>query len=324
MFVPWGTAGVLALAFGGTAAWGWALKRRFRGEPVFDGPPAPAIPPWALFAGAAGYVVPATVAAGLLGGEAPADRLRAAAVAAGGSAAAVAALWLAFAGTRREPRGPWPDVRDGAAAFLLALPAVVGLMALTATFRSVEGGNPLLQSIVAEPAPAAWAWLVASAVVFAPVGEELLFRGLILGSLRSAGLPARLGGGRSRRRRSRPCTRCRTGRRCWRWRACWGGAGCGPGRWRRAWSRTACSTPRSWRRWRWTGRPRSHEAAGLKAGGIAATLSARRSRRKFRPCPSPPSTTSSPCSRGAWRRSSPKTNCGPSWKSPARPTPPCG
>ena len=74
---------------------------------------------------------------------------------------------------RREPRRAVAELKDGGSAFLLALPPVVGVMALTAAFRTVEGGNPLLRSLLAEPAPAAWAWLVLSAVVFAPVGGRV-------------------------------------------------------------------------------------------------------------------------------------------------------
>ena len=190
MFVPWGTAGVLLLAFAGLAVWGRAAWRLVTAGRFFGGPAPPAVPAWGMFAGAAAFLLPplAIQEFGLLGGDIPIDRLRRAAVAAGLSAFAAGAVWFAATGTRRAPRRA-RDLRDGGAAFLLALSPVVGLMTATRAFRTVEGGNPLLQSLVADPAPAAWAWLAASAVVFAPAGEEVLFRGLVLGGLRSAGLP---------------------------------------------------------------------------------------------------------------------------------------
>ena len=192
---PPGTALLLALAALGAGGWAWVAWRGSRGKGAFAAGPSPPVPGWAGFAGLLAYVAPAALM------PPPADAgpvvaLARALLTAAAAACAVAAVWVLArrGGGNRRKDGDEPPFavrsRDGGVAFLLALPPVLGLMAAAASVRTVEAGNPLLKSLLADPSPAAWGCLAASAVLFAPLGEELLFRGLLLGSLRSAGLPA--------------------------------------------------------------------------------------------------------------------------------------
>ncbi|QDT17828.1 CPBP family intramembrane glutamic endopeptidase [Alienimonas californiensis] len=185
---PPGTLLVLLAVTCGLAAWVYAVFRGLRRERVLGPPARKSVAVWGAAAGVGVWVV-ATLVAGLLpeDGVSPLVRslLRAGAIAAG-----AAGVW-ALAAPRIEPspRSFVDDLRDGAMTFLLTLPPTAAAFLLTLPDRTVEGSNPLLLQLI-DGSAGTWALVCLSAVAFAPVGEELLFRGLLLGSLRTAGLSA--------------------------------------------------------------------------------------------------------------------------------------
>ena len=75
------------------------------------------------------------------------------------------------------------QVRDGVIGFLLALLPMVPLMLLTAPFRNHDSQNPLLTLLADEPEPATVALICITAVVFAPLFEEMMFRVVLQGWL---------------------------------------------------------------------------------------------------------------------------------------------
>ena len=185
---PPGTLLLLAAAAAGVVMWVWAFRRRLSGGTVFRDGDGQTVPAWAGFAGAAGYFLPALLVPAAADAGPTAALVRSLVAAAAGAAGA-GLVWRAVRTEEGKRRPVREGVRDGGLAFLLALPVCLGLMAATREFRTVDAGNPLLKALLGDPSPAAWALIVASAVLVAPLGEELLFRGLILGSLRTARLP---------------------------------------------------------------------------------------------------------------------------------------
>ena len=75
------------------------------------------------------------------------------------------------------------QVRDGVIGFLLALLPMVPLMLFTAPFRNHDSQNPLLRLLADEPEPATVALICITAVVFAPLFEEMMFRVVLQGWL---------------------------------------------------------------------------------------------------------------------------------------------
>ncbi|NNJ24451.1 CPBP family intramembrane glutamic endopeptidase [Alienimonas chondri] len=170
----------------GVGMWGIEASRRQRGESLLPQRPLPSVALWGAAAGAGIWVLATALAGGL-----PGDHLSplARSVArAGLIACGATALW-SFAVDRSTPRRlpSLASVRDGLLTLLLALPPTAIAFAATLFFRTQEGGNEMLLRLL-EGTPSTWAAVTLSAVVFAPIGEELLFRGLLLGSLRTAGV----------------------------------------------------------------------------------------------------------------------------------------
>ena len=192
--LPPGTLLVLFAVACGVGLWGIAVHRWRRGASLLGGRETVQTALWGGAAGAAVWVATTFAVPGVAGAEAwPAlvqAVLRAAAIACG-----VGGVWLlaarpAGAGDRGGAgRTAGADLRDGASTLLLALPPTALAFAVTLPYRTVEGANPLLLSLL-EGSAATWALVVVSSVLLAPLGEELLFRGLFLGSLRAAGAPA--------------------------------------------------------------------------------------------------------------------------------------
>lgn len=71
------------------------------------------------------------------------------------------------------------QLRDGALGFLLALVPVILLLVATHPFRSEETLHPLLQLLRSAPGVVAIGWVFLSAIVVAPLFEELLYRVLL-------------------------------------------------------------------------------------------------------------------------------------------------
>ncbi len=75
------------------------------------------------------------------------------------------------------------QVRDGVIGFLLALLPMAPLMLITAPFRNHDSQNALLKLLADEPEPATVALICLTAVVFAPLFEEMMFRVVLQGWL---------------------------------------------------------------------------------------------------------------------------------------------
>lgn len=111
-------------------------------------------------------------------------------------------LWragMAREGWRRvglRPAHPASDIAAGAAATVLALPIVLfavllGAAARLATGETVEKvGHPMLESLLTSDALSATLMFATSAIVVAPIVEEILYRGLLQTALLSA-MPGR-------------------------------------------------------------------------------------------------------------------------------------
>ena len=188
---PPGTLLACCVAAAGVGAWGIAARRLRRGEAVFAPGGPPGVAGWGVAAGVAALLA-ATAAAGAL----PLGDLGRGAARGGLVAAALAVLWR-FArrpgGDERsggEARGFRTEVIDGALTFLLGVAAAGLGYGLSLPAHTDAGANPTLTALAADGSAAAWGLVVLSAVLLAPVGEELLFRGLFQGGLRSAGLGA--------------------------------------------------------------------------------------------------------------------------------------
>ncbi len=183
---PPGTLLVLWAVSCGVGMWGVVAYRWRREENVLPaGPPTP-VAHWGTAAGVAVWLS-ATFAAGVVPGDVMSPLVRSV-IRAGLIAAGAAGVWFVAAegfGPRRRPRRR--DARDGFVTLLLALPPTAAAFLATASFRTVEGSNEMLLQLLGGEGRT-WALVILSTVYFAPVGEELLFRGLLLGSLRSAGL----------------------------------------------------------------------------------------------------------------------------------------
>lgn len=77
------------------------------------------------------------------------------------------------------------DLAAGGLGFLAAMPAVIGIVLLTYPLRSKERTHGLLQLLEQDPTFEAYAWVGLSVIVAAPLFEELLFRVILQGALRS-------------------------------------------------------------------------------------------------------------------------------------------
>ena len=181
-----GTLLVLSALAVGVGMWGIAAFRWRRGERLL-GPRAPiTVAEWGAAAGAAVWFATMLI-------RPPEDAASPALWSTGRAAvAAVGAgiVWSVAARSTGEPRRTLTDdFRDGVVAVLLALPPVAVALLLPWPERTVAGSNPLVILFADGPWPVA-ALVAFGAVALAPVGEELLFRGLFLGSLRKAGVPA--------------------------------------------------------------------------------------------------------------------------------------
>ncbi|WP_417386840.1 CPBP family intramembrane glutamic endopeptidase [Gimesia sp.] len=75
------------------------------------------------------------------------------------------------------------QLRDGAVGFLLALLPVIALLLLTYPFRSEESLHPFFRLLKAEPYLSTISWIFISAVIVAPLFEELIYRILFQGWL---------------------------------------------------------------------------------------------------------------------------------------------
>tara|TARA_R110002124_G_scaffold61485_4_gene168453 strand:- start:649 stop:1464 length:816 start_codon:yes stop_codon:yes gene_type:complete len=75
------------------------------------------------------------------------------------------------------------QLRDGAVGFLLALLPVMALLLLTYPFRSEESLHPFFLLLKAEPHFSTISWIFISAVIVAPLFEELIYRVLFQGWL---------------------------------------------------------------------------------------------------------------------------------------------
>ena len=75
------------------------------------------------------------------------------------------------------------QVRDGAIGFLLALVPMAPLMLLTASLRNHDNQNVLLKLLADKPEPTTVAVICFTAVVAAPLFEEMLFRVILQGWL---------------------------------------------------------------------------------------------------------------------------------------------
>ena len=87
-------------------------------------------------------------------------------------------------------RDPLRQAADGSLGFATAFPPVVASLLVLIPFRGEEGQHPFLTLLAGEHS----AWLpvliAASVVLFAPLAEELLFRVVLQGLLRSLATPA--------------------------------------------------------------------------------------------------------------------------------------
>lgn len=111
-------------------------------------------------------------------------------------------LWragMAREGWRRiglRPAHPASDIAAGAAATVLALPVVLFTLLLSAAARLAMGetvekvGHPMLESLLTSDALSATLMFATSAIVVAPIVEEILYRGLLQTALLSA-MPGR-------------------------------------------------------------------------------------------------------------------------------------
>jgi membrane protease YdiL (CAAX protease family) len=88
---------------------------------------------------------------------------------------------LAVFGLKFQPF--FTQVRDGVIGFLLALVPMVPLMLLTAPLRNHDNQNALLKLLADKPEPATVAVICFTAVVAAPLFEEMLFRVILQGWL---------------------------------------------------------------------------------------------------------------------------------------------
>ena len=192
--LPPGTLLVLFAVACGVGLWGIAVHRWRRGASLLGERDSTRTALWGGAAGAAVWIATTVAAPGVPGAEAWPTLIQAV-LRAAATACAVGGVWLLAArpvavtgraGAGRTVKG---DLRDGAFALLLALPPTAVGFAATLPYRTVEGANPLLVSLL-EDSAATWALVVVSSVLLAPIGEELLFRGLFQGSLRTAGAPA--------------------------------------------------------------------------------------------------------------------------------------
>jgi uncharacterized protein len=68
------------------------------------------------------------------------------------------------------------QLRDGSVGFLLALLPVMALLLLTQSFRTEEAMHPLFLLLKARPQFSTISWIFISAVVVAPLFEELIYR----------------------------------------------------------------------------------------------------------------------------------------------------
>lgn len=68
------------------------------------------------------------------------------------------------------------QLRDGSVAFLLALIPVMALLLLTHSFRSEETMHPFFQLLKEHPQFSTISWIFISAVLIAPLFEELIYR----------------------------------------------------------------------------------------------------------------------------------------------------
>ena len=180
---PPGTSLACCVAAVGVGLWGIAAYRLRRGEPAFAEGPAVTVAGWGVPAGVAAF------AGALLVGPLLPGPVRSVGTAAL-FAAAAAFVWM-FA---RRPEGPPRPLRseltDAAFLFPLGVAAAGAGFAASLPWRTDAGANPLLVALLEDGSAAAWAVTFLSAVLCAPVGEEVLFRGLFQGALRSARWPA--------------------------------------------------------------------------------------------------------------------------------------
>lgn len=75
------------------------------------------------------------------------------------------------------------QIRDGSVGFLLALIPVMALLLLTQAFRTEEAMHPLFLLLKARPQFSTISWIIISAVLIAPLFEELIYRVLFQGWL---------------------------------------------------------------------------------------------------------------------------------------------
>lgn len=77
------------------------------------------------------------------------------------------------------------DAGYGAAGYLAALPGVMSVLLITQDLRSEDSTHPYISTLLKEPSAAFIFWIAFTVVVTAPLAEELVFRVIVQGALRS-------------------------------------------------------------------------------------------------------------------------------------------
>ena len=197
---------VIALSVAGLAVWGALAWRAWRGKPLLN-PMPDERPPW----NAGVVVVAAALWAFQLGSRLlrewqlltesapPSGTLTIREAVANLQAVVLqSALLLAllllilsqFGNVSLVPFGvrgdSWRrDLAAGGLGFLAAMPAVVAIGLVTSPWRNGERTHRLVQLLSEHPTAETYAWVAASVIVAAPLYEELLFRVILQGALRS-------------------------------------------------------------------------------------------------------------------------------------------
>ena len=203
---------LIAVLAAAIMAWIWAIYRLAVGRALLE--PAPVGPravPWGAFSVGATillYVLLQTIAAGFV---AIVDRVGLMPARAAGEVpsgvlltiltltnlaivgAVPALLWFTSGATREDflagGLADWGrDLRRGAVAFLLLGPIVYLILFIATVYLHASEDHTVEKFLKAEKTPAAAALVLVSAVIAAPVAEELLFRGVLLGWLTTASL----------------------------------------------------------------------------------------------------------------------------------------
>jgi membrane protease YdiL (CAAX protease family) len=184
-WLPWAAAVALTgfLAVATTLVGRW-----WRGEPLLAGRPQAPVP-WQgsdVLVVLLGALVCMTSVGGLLGEDPPLDQLLAANLLGTSLAGVLAIGWLAARGATAADLGfasgrPGEDVRLALGGLGLVLAPLLGLAALLNSLVPYE--HPVVEFLAARRDAWAVGLVLATAVVAAPLAEELFFRRILLGWL---------------------------------------------------------------------------------------------------------------------------------------------